>query len=341
MTLKQRISAFVKTGQFINRHISGTPLPAEMVLHEGLDKVLELAHIHNNWFIPNFVKNAISNIGSFLGEDQLNAFCAPIKEKQPKTVAVICAGNIPMVGFHDIMCVLLAGHNALIKLSGDDNVLMPFFLKLLTHYEPEFNKQIFFAEGKLGQFDAVIATGSDNTANHLKYYFGKYPHIIRKSRTSVAILEGSETKEQLKKLGEDIFFYFGLGCRNVSKLLVPAGYSFNGFFESIVDFGYVIQNKKYGNNYDYHRAIYLLESIPFLDNNFLMIRESSDLYSPVGVLYYQYYKNPDEIKEYLDKNKNHIQCTVGKDHIDFGYSQRPVITDFADNFNTLEFLLTL
>jgi hypothetical protein len=341
MTLKQRISAFVKTGQFINRHISGTPLAEEIALHEGLDKVIESAHIHNNWFIPSFVNNAISNIGSFLEEGQLNAFCAAIKEKQAKTVALICAGNVPIVGFHDVMCVLLTGNNALIKLSSDDDILMPFFLKLLAHYEPEFNKHIFFAAGKLGQFDAVIATGSNNTASHLNYYFGKYPHIIRKSRTSVAVLNGSESKEELKRLGEDIFLYFGLGCRNVSKLLVPAGYSFNGFFESIVDFGYVIHNKKYGNNYDYHRAIYLLESIPFLDNNFIMIRESNDLYSPVGVLYYQYYQTPDEIKEYLDKNQHQIQCIVGKEYTHFGYSQRPVITDFADNTNTLEFLLTL
>lgn len=341
MTLKQRIAGFVEVGSFIGRHLTGDRRSSELQLHEGLEKVIELAHAHNNWFVPNFVKNAISNIAGFLKEDELKRFCSAIEEKDPKTVAIICAGNVPMVGFHDILCVLLTGHKALIKMSGDDDVLLPFFLKLLTHYEPGLESSIFFADGKLSRFDAVIATGSDNTASHLKYYFGKYPNIIRKSRTSVAVLDGSETKEQLKLLGEDIFLYFGLGCRNVSKLLVPRGYRFDDFFESIVDFGFVVNNKKYGNNYDYHRAIYLLESIPFLDNNFLMIKESNDLYSPVGVLFYDFYDSNNDVKSYLETNKERIQCVVGNGYVNFGYSQKPVITDFADNINTLEFLVTL
>lgn len=341
MTLKQRIKGFAELGLFINRHFSGKQHPSEIQLHQGLNTVIETAHQYNNWFIPKFVNDAIFNIGSFLKEDELIKFSTSLKETNPKTIAVICAGNIPMVCFHDLLCVLISGNKCLIKLSGDDNVLIPFFLKLLTHYEPLFEEQILFAEGKLSSFDAVIATGSDNTASHLHYYFSKYPNIIRKSRTSVAVLTGQENKEELKRLGTDIFQYFGLGCRNVSKLLVPQGYSFNAFFEAIVDFGYVINNKKYGNNYDYHRAIYLLESIKFLDNNFLMIRESPDLHSPVGAVYYQYYNTDGEIKAYLEANKDHIQCILGKGYIPFGYSQRPVITDFADGINTLDFLVTL
>jgi hypothetical protein len=341
MTLEQRIKGFVEVGLFINRHYSGRRIPSEKQLHEGLDKIIEIAQTYNNWFIPKFVNDAIFNIGGMLSAIQLQAFASSIKQTNPKTVAIICAGNIPMVCFHDVLCVLLTGNKVLIKLSSDDNVLMPFFLKLLTHYEPEYAQQISFADGKLNGFDAIIATGSNNTASHLHYYFSKYPNIIRKSRTSVAVLNGKESKEDLKNLGSDIFQYFGLGCRNVSKLLVPEGYSFNAFFESIVDYGFVVNNKKYGNNYDYHRAIYLLESIPFLDNNFLMIRETQDLYSPVGVLFYQHYKNEDEIKQYLDAQKQHIQCVIGQDYIPFGYSQRPVITDFADNINTLDFLVTL
>lgn len=341
MTLKQRIKGFVELGLFINRHFSQQPRSTESSIHEGLDKVIETAHIYNNWFIPNFVKEAIINIGSFLKEEELERFCEGIQETKPKTVAVICAGNIPLVSFHDILCVLLSGHKILIKLSSDDTILPPFFLKLLTHYEPEFEKSIFFADGKLSNFNAVIATGSDNTASHLHYYFSKYPNIIRRSRSSVAILNGKETKEDLKNLGTDVFQYFGLGCRNISKVLVPEGYSFNDFFEAIVDFGYVVNNKKYGNNYDYHRAIYLLESMKFLDNNFLMVKESNELHSPVGVLHFQYYKNTADINKYLEENKNQLQCIVGENHTPFGYSQRPVISDFADNFNTLEFLLTL
>jgi hypothetical protein len=340
MTLKQRIDGFVQVGLFIKRHFNEQK-PNETQLHQGLDKLMEMAHIYNNWFIPEFVKESIINISELLKEDDLIKFSETVKEKPQKTVAIICAGNIPMVAFHDILCVLLSGNKALIKLSSDDNVLTPFFLKLLTHYEPEFESQILFAEGKLGAFDAVIATGSNNTAQHFKTYFGKYPHIIRKNRSSIAVLTGKETNEDLKNLGKDIFLYFGLGCRNVSKVMVPEGYSFDKFFESIVDFGFVVNNKKYGNNYDYHRAIYLLESMQFLDNNFLMIKESADLHSPVGVLYYQYYKNEKELADHLTSLGEELQCIVGKNYLPFGYSQQPVITDFADNVNTLEFLVNL
>lgn len=341
MTLKQRTEAFSQLGNFINRHYSNTPIASEMPLHQGFEALIEKAQVYNNWFIPPFVNDAVKNIALFLNADELTKFCAPIKDTKQKTVAVICAGNIPMVGFHDVMCILLCGHKALIKLSSDDTILLPFFLKLLVHYEPEFEKHILFADGKLSNFDAIIATGSDNTATHLQYYFGKYPNIIRKSRTSVAVLKGDESVEDLKNLGSDILQYFGLGCRNVSKLLVPKNYDFAHFFEAIVDFGFVVNNKKYGNNYDYHRAIYLLESLPFLDNNFLMLRESKDLYSPVGALFYQFYENEKEVKSYLDENKHHIQCVVGKDFIPFGNSQRPVISDFADNINTIDFLVHL
>lgn len=340
MTLKQRIEGFVQVGLFIKRHFNEQKT-TETQLHQGLDKLIEMAHIYNNWFIPEFVKESIINISNLLNEQDLIKFSEPIKEKPQKTVAIICAGNIPMVAFHDVLCVLLSGNKALIKLSSDDNVLMPFFLKLLTHYEPEFESQILFAEGRLGTFDAVIATGSNNTAQHFKTYFAKYPHIIRNNRSSIAILTGKESTEDLKNLGKDIFMYFGLGCRNVSKVMVPEGYLFDKFFESIVDYGFVVNNKKYGNNYDYHRAIYLLESMSFLDNNFLMIKESADLHSPVGVLYYQYYKNEKELTDYLKPLTEDLQCIVGEKYIPFGYSQLPVITDFADNVNTLEFLVNL
>jgi hypothetical protein len=340
MTLKQRIDGFVQVGLFIKRHFNEQK-PNETQLHQGLDKLVEMAHIYNNWFIPEFVKESLINISELLKEEDLIKFSETIKETPQKTVAIICAGNIPMVAFHDILCVLLSGNKALIKLSSDDNVLIPFFLKLLTHYQPEFENQILFAEGKLGAFDAVIATGSNNTAQHFKTYFGKYPHIIRKNRSSIAVLTGNESSEYLKNLGKDIFLYFGLGCRNVSKVMVPEGYSFDKFFESIVDFGFVVNNKKYGNNYDYHRAIYLLESMQFLDNNFLMIKESADLHSPVGVLYYQYYKNEKELTDHLKALNGELQCIVGKNYTPFGYSQQPVITVFADNVNTLEFLVNL
>ncbi len=341
MTLKQRISAFVQTHLFIERHYSGATKADESQLHEGLNTLIDLTKQYNGWFVPNFVNEAIKNVGLLLEEKGLTAFSSKIIEKSPKTVAVICAGNIPLVCFHDVLCVLLSGNKALIKMSTDDNLLLPFFLKLLCHYEPGFNEQILLAEGKLTNFDAVIATGSNNTAGHLHYYFGKYPNIIRKNRSSIAILSGKESDQDLQDLGKDIFTYFGLGCRNVSKVLVPEGYQFDRLFENIISFGDVVHNKKYGNNYDYHRAIYLLESIPFLDNNFLMIRENKDLHSPIGVLYYEYYKSEAEVKTYLSENLSQLQCVIGQNHIPFGCSQKPVISDFADNVNTLDFLLNL
>ena len=350
MILQQRINAFVQLGLFINRHFNTNYNQNEIQLHQGLDKLIETANIYNNWFIPQFVNTAIANIGSMLTQKQLDNFCkennvendasiSPVSTK--KTVAVICAGNIPIVGFHDVMCVLLSGHKVLIKLSSDDDILLPFFLKLLTHYEPELENKILFAQQKLANFDAVIATGSNNTSNYFNFYFGKYPNIIRKNRTSIAVLSGNETADDFKNLANDIFLYFGLGCRSVSKLLVPKNYNFNLFFESIVDYGFIINNKKYGNNYDYHRAIYLLEQMPFLDNNFLMIKQSADLHSPVGVLYYDFYENDTDINNYLTQHAAQIQCVVGKNYVPFGYSQQPVITDFADNTNTLKFLVNL
>jgi hypothetical protein len=248
-----------------------------------------------------------------------------------------------MVGFHDLLCVLLSGHIALLKLSSDDNVLMPFFIKLLEYYEPEFTKVIQFSEGKLTKFDAVIATGSNNTAAHFKSYFGKYPHIIRKNRTSAAVITGNESTEDLKKLGRDIFLYFGLGCRNVSKLLVPEGYSFDKLFEAVFDYKFVVDNKKYGNNYDYNRTIYLLNLEKFLDNNFLIIKEDKGLFSPVSVLFYQEFASEKEVKEYIEANKKDLQCIVGNGPgmIPFGYSQAPVITDYADGVDTLKFLVNL
>lgn len=341
MTLKQRIDAFVGVGAFIERHYKKEWKEDETQLHQGLEKLVESAFIYNGWFIPEFTNEAIFNIGSMLRKEELTRFTTPVKEKEAKTVAVICAGNIPLVCFHDILCVLLSGHKVLIKPSSDDNVLLPFFLKLLCHYEPEFDNYILFAAQKLTGFDAIIATGSDNTASHLHYYFGKYPNIIRRGRSSVAVLTGKESDDDLKKLSKDIFMYFGLGCRNVSQLLVPQGYSFDDFFPSVIDFGFVINNKKYGNNYDYHRAIYLLEQIPFLDNNFLMLRENPALHSPVGTLHYQFYNSPGDVKTYLETHQEKIQCVVGNGHVPFGYSQSPVISDFADNINTLDFLVNL
>lgn len=345
MEIKQRINAFVQSGMFIKRHFNEKEwLENEKGLHEGLNHLMDVAYTYNGWFIKDFIKESLCNIALMLDKNTVEQFAKNVKEpQQAKTVAIIMAGNIPLVGFHDLLCVLLSGHKALVKLSSDDSILMPFFIKLLEHYEPEISDSITFATGKLSNFDAVIATGSNNTSRHFEYYFGKYPNIIRKNRTSVAVLTGNESEADLKNLGKDIFLYFGLGCRNVSKLMVPKGYDFNKFFDAIFDYKFVVDNKKYGNNYDYNRAVYLLNSEKFLDNNFLILKPDNGLFSPVSVLLQQEYANETELKNWLDGNKENIQCVVGKGsgYIPFGYSQQPVITEFADGVNTMDFLVNL
>ena len=343
MQLKQRINAFVQVGNFILRHFSTKRKSEEANLHLGLGELIKTAQIYNGWFIEEFANHALKNIGNVLTQQDIETLCQklPAENSNPKTVAVICAGNIPMVGFHDILCILLAGDTVLIKLSTDDNVLLPFFLKLLVHYEPEFDTQIRLSDGRLTNFDAIIATGSNNTANYFDYYFSKYPSIIRKNRSSLAVLTGKESSEQLGELGKDIFYYYGLGCRNVSKLLVPQDYNFNHFFESIFKYAYLADNKKYANNYEYNRTIYLMATADFLDNNFLIIKPDNQIHAPISVVFYERYKNQEEVNDYLEKNRPEIQCIVGQDYIPFGNSQSPVITDFADDINTMNFLVNL
>ncbi|MCU0360538.1 MAG: acyl-CoA reductase [Bacteroidia bacterium] len=342
MTRQQRIRAFVRLHTFLKNHFSDQKLSEELTLHEGLNTLIDASFSYNGWFSRPYVEESLKNIAFMLEEKDLLAFCTNIPEKtSAKRVAVICAGNIPLVCFHDVMCVLLSGHQVIVKMSEDDKLLLPFFLKLLVHYESEFESNIRFTHGKLSEFDAVIATGSNNTAKHFEFYFSKYPNIIRKNRTSLAVLTGDETAGELCELGKDIFTYYGLGCRNVGKLLVPKGYAFNGFFEAIFSYADVVNNNKYGNNYDYHRSLYLLESLPFLDNNFLILKESMDLHSPISVLFYQEYSDKGELQAYLQTHQNELQCLVGRSYTPFGCSQKPVISEFADGVNTLEFLLHL
>lgn len=343
MQLQQRINAFIKIGKFINEHYESPSPKGEENLHLGLTELVKVALIYNGWFIEPFTNNAIQNIGKMLAKEELEKLAAhfPSENKSPKTVAVICAGNIPMVCFHDVLCVLLSGNTVLIKMSSDDNVLLPFFLKLLVHYEPGFDERIRLADGKLTGFDAIIATGSNNSADQFAYYFSKYPNIIRRNRSSLAVITGKETREELEALGKDIFYYFGLGCRNVSKLLVPKDYKFDTLFECIFGFGYVLDNKKYANNYEYNRTIYLMGNEKFLDNNFLMIKADNQIHAPISVVYYESYESEKDVTEYLLNNAKEIQCVIGTNYIPFSNSQSPVITDFADGVNTAKFLVDL
>ena len=348
MTIKQREQAFVQLGLFINRHFSNQWHPKEERFHNDLNSLIEIAYSYNGWFTPESIARSLNGISLMLNDNDLAQFSSTINEpKTPKTVAVIMAGNIPAVGFHDMLCVLLSGHTILIKVSSDDPALIPFLAGMLIYFEKDFAPKINFSEGRLNNFEAVIATGSNNTAKHFEFYFGKYPNIIRKNRSSIAILNGKETKEELTQLGKDVFYYFGLGCRNVSKVYVPEGYKFDGLFEAVYDYKYVLDNKKYNNNYEYNRAIYLLDLIPFLDNNFLMIRESAELHAPTSVLFYETYINEEQLVENISPLLPNLQCIVTNFELEkiktiaLGHTQEPTIFDFADNVNTLNFLNTI
>jgi len=345
--MENRVQAFLKLKDFLSDFLGERKNNSYNAKYEHLDELIKETYSYNGWFTNEFVKKALQGIVQLLEPSNLKEFTKEIKEpKTPKTVAVIMAGNVPAVGFHDFMCILLSGNKILIKPSSDDKILITFLAEFLMEVEPLFKDYILFTDGRMNNFDAVIATGSNNSALYFEKYFGKYPHIIRKNRTSIAVLTGNETTEELNLLGNDIFDYYGLGCRNVSKLYVPKGYNFNKFYESIFSFSDIIQNKKYANNHEYNRAIYLLNQEKFLDNNFLILRETNSLHSPIAVLFYEQYENMAEVSEKLKALEGELQCVVSNTSlsiktISLGKSQTPTVFDFPDNINTLYFLNNL
>jgi hypothetical protein len=310
-------------------------------------------HLKNSWFTEESVSFAMKNLGQILKVTTLEKWVKRydpklFEQKKPKTIGVIMAGNIPMVGFHDYLSVLISGHKLIAKLSSDDNILLPVIHNLLLKIEPAFRSTVTFAEGPVSGFDAVIATGSNNSSKYFEFYFGKYPHLIRKNRNSIAVLNGNETDEELRALCHDIFSYFGLGCRNVSKLFVPRNYRFDRFFEAAQDFVEVINHHKYRNNYDYVKAVYLVNKTPHLDNGFLILKEDTGISSPVSVLFYEHYQSTHELKELIKMKSESIQCVVSNSNINFlkkniqpGKTQMPSLWDYADNVDTMEFLIGL
>ncbi len=345
------MAAFTQLGRFLSEFSGKQPWQGysngvSQADYEAFNTLISGVHLYNGWFTEENVRKALGSLADMLTEESLEKWLSQYPDQQfpetQKTVALIMAGNIPLVGFHDLLCTLLAGHRVLLKLSADDDKLLPFILAhLVRAIEPAFADRIRLASGKLTDFDAVIATGSDNSSRYFEYYFGKYPHIIRKNRTSVAVLDGTESHEELTALGHDIFDYFGLGCRNVSKLLIPEDFDLDRFFKAIYPFNPIIHHKKYAGNYDYNKAVYLLNKANLLDNGFLLLLEENTLHSPLGMLYYQRYTQPKEAQEYLAAHKDRLQCIVGHGHIPFGRSQSPRVMDYADNVDTLAFLAQL
>ncbi len=344
MQLKQRINAFVSLGKFLGEI---DPKASGETANE-FESVLRKAEAENGWFTQENIKFALRSWSEALSIENLQQWLSnyKIEETEPKTVAIIMAGNIPLVGFHDFLSVLITGNKVLAKLSSNDKTLLPFLAEYLISVEPEFRNYIEFTEGKLENFDAVIATGSNNTARYFDYYFGKYPNIIRKNRNSVAVLSGKETEKDLKILADDIFRYFGLGCRNISKLYIPENYDFDPFFKAMYSWKEIIHNHKYINNYDYNKAVYLMDSFPLLDNEFMLLKEEDTVFSsPISVVFYEKYTSLQKLKKELQTQSENIQCltsTAGlQNEIAFGKTQNPELWDYADGIDTVDFLLKL
>ena len=343
---------FVELGKFLsqfseNENVKKTSVLLNDLFFEDFKNLIQLSQSHNGWYTTENVYFSIQSWATALTEENLDKWLAvyDFNEVKSKNIGLILAGNIPLVGFHDFLSVLITGNNVLIKTSSNDQFLLPFLAKYLIALEPEFSDKITFVEGKLEHFDAIIATGSNNTARYFEYYFKDKPSIIRKNRNSVAVLNGKETKEQLIALGEDIFKYFGLGCRNVSKLFVPKGYSFNAFFEAIFEYQDIIHYEKYANNYDYNKAVFLMSNFKLLDNGFLTIKEDNSYASPISSVFYEYYDSIENLQSRLQSESEQIQCIVSnnlvENSIDFGQTQRPNLWDYADNVDTISFLLTI
>ena len=352
MTLETKKSVFVELGKFLSQFSKSHTSKNPEVLHndtffDTFSDLIQLSQSHNGWYTPDNVYFSIHSWAEALTVENLNQWLSgyTFTMQEPKNIALILAGNIPLVGFHDFLSVLITGNNVMVKTSSNDQHLLPFLAKYIIAVQPELDRNITFVKGKLENFDAVIATGSNNTARYFEYYFKDKPSIIRKSRNSVAVLTGKETKEQLSDLGEDIFRYFGLGCRNVSKLFVPKGYSFVPFFEAIFTYQDVIYYEKYANNYDYNKAVFLMSNFKLLDNGFLTLKEDQSHASPISSVFYEFYDDIEELKTRLQSESNQIQCVVAdctiENSVGFGQTQNPRLWNYADNTDTISFLLTI
>lgn len=340
-SVHSRISAVCDLGSFFGKILNDPIETSEF------HSKLKSAEIHNPWFTPENLNYCLKQWNEVLTRENIENWLKEYKySDSPKKVGIIMAGNLPLVGLHDLISVILSGNDAIVKTSSKDDVLMSAVIDFLTENYPELKNSIQKTE-RLKDHDAVIATGSNNTARYFEYYFKDIPHIIRKNRTGVAVLDGSESKQELSGLADDIFRYFGLGCRNVTKLFLAENYNTDQLFESFFEWKDIINHPKYANNYDYNRAVFLLGKEKFLDNNFVMLKESESFHSPIAVVHYSYYKNQDELKNILDQNSEEIQCIVGhptagiQNQIGFGQSQKPGLNDYADGVDVMKFLENL
>lgn len=339
MNLEERIETFSVLGKILREALGNNT-----GRYSGrIESLIKNQQYINPWFTPDNVYMALNEIASQLTVENLikwTSFYPFLQEKrEPIQVGLIFAGNIPLAGFHDFLTVLLSGNRLVAKTSSKDPDLIPFLADIICSENPGFRSAVEFTSGTLSGFDAVIATGSNNSSRYFEYYFGKYPNIIRMNRNSIAVIDGTESSEEKKALGKDIFSYFGLGCRNVSKIYLPAGYGISGLADHWQEYSGLINHPKYANNYDYNKAVFLVNKQGFHDTGFLLMKEESRLSSPVSVLHYEYYTSGEILEEQIGQLKETIQCVVSKNKVPFGSAQSPHLWDYADGIDTMEFLL--
>ena len=313
---------------------------------EELESAIDKASYENPWFSKENCSKAIKYWVEQLTQERLDSFSAHYKWRAwNKKVVLVMAGNIPLVGMHDMLVALLCGCRLEIKPSSEDKALMTFVVNQLWAINPEFGERIQFIEKLDGDKDAVIATGSNNSFKYFQYYFKDIPHVLRKNRKSIAILDGNETEEELTRLASDIFEYYGLGCRNVSLIMLPRESKITKVIDAFEHYQHLIHHNKFSNNYTYHKALFLMNNQEHLDNGFVLLKESLDLFAPLGCVFYSYYDQLSEVQEFIENQRENIQCIVGKNNklcnVEFGHSQSPNLQEFADDINTMAFLSEL
>ncbi|MBX9783565.1 MAG: acyl-CoA reductase [Chitinophagaceae bacterium] len=328
MKLQERLEILIQLGQYISAQ------------SEEWQAAKQRAMQKNNWFVPQFVELAAGNIAQmFLQKQKLEQWVDHYKLDDniiPKKAGIVMAGNIPLVGFHDFLAVFVSGHHQIIKQSSKDDVLLKHLADTMIEWNADVAHHVQFSE-TLKDCDAYITTGSDNSARYFEYYFGRYPSIIRKNRTSVAVLTGNETKAELNLLADDIMQYFGLGCRNVTQLYVPNDYDFVPLLNALRKYSWFFDHHKYRNNYDYQLAIYLMNNIFYMTNDCVVMIEAESPFSPIGTLHYQFYDDAGTMYKQL-KNNDKIQAVVGANGLPFGAAQSPGLMDYADGVDVMRFL---
>ncbi len=347
MDLADRIKSFEFLGDRLRRY-------HEHSVQEEMKPLIEAAanaSAFNQWFTPELITVALNNLGKILTTENLNRWLWVYEDRLkqlagPKTIGVVMAGNIPAVGFHDFLCVLISGHKLVAKLSSSDDKLLPAMASILIEHNNDWQDVIRFTSGRLENFDAIIATGNSNTSKYFEFYFGKYPHIIRRNRNSIAVINGNESKVALQSLAGDIMLFFGMGCRSISKIFVPAGYDFATLINCLGKYEDYANHNKYRNNYEYYKSIFLVSQVPFIDTGFLLLKEDAGMASRIAVLHYAYYDHPDEVVQSISQHSEEIQCVINSTKLQVetklpGEGQVPDLWDYADHVDTMEFLLSV